>query len=86
MAYRLAGTMLEACTCNAICPCWVGQDPDGGICEGAIARHFEVFSVIRGAPADVGRAPKLKASGPALGLRLDLQGQSAVPGAFRFAA
>jgi len=192
--------MLEACTCNAICPCWVGQDPDGGVCEGTIAWHFDkgdvdgvdvsgltfavlvhlpgnalagnwraiafvddkaseaqeqallsvytgkqggpvadlaalvgevvgverapitfdlgkgkgqlkigsfvdaemepfegatgqrttlcdaVFSVIPGAPAYVGRAPKLKASGPALGLNLDLQGQSAVQGAFRFDA
>ena len=41
MGYRLEGTMLEACTCNAICPCWVGQDPDLGYCEGAIAWHFD---------------------------------------------
>jgi hypothetical protein len=33
--------MLEVCTCNAICPCWVGQDPDGGTCEGIIAWHFD---------------------------------------------
>lgn len=37
--------MLEACTCNAICPCWVGQDPDGGICEGVIAWHFDKGAV-----------------------------------------
>ncbi|MDH4012188.1 MAG: hypothetical protein OEU55_15805 [Desulfobacterales bacterium] len=30
MAYRLEGKLLEVCTCNAICPCWVGEDPDGG--------------------------------------------------------
>ena len=41
MGYRLEGTMLEACTCNAICPCWVGQDPDLGTCEGALAWHFD---------------------------------------------
>lgn len=41
MAYRLEGRMLEVCTCNAICPCWVGLDPDGGTCEGAIAWHFD---------------------------------------------
>jgi len=41
MAYRLEGRMLEACTCNAICPCWIGQDPDGGKCEGVIAWHFD---------------------------------------------
>ena len=41
MAYRLEGTMLEACSCNAICPCWVGEDPDLGTCEGTIAWNFE---------------------------------------------
>ena len=41
MAYRLEGRMLEACTCNAICPCWVGEDPDGGTCEGVISWHFD---------------------------------------------
>jgi hypothetical protein len=41
MAYRLQGKMLEVCTCNAICPCWVGEDPDGGTCEGVISWHFE---------------------------------------------
>jgi hypothetical protein len=190
--------MLEACSCDAICPCWVGQDPDGGICEGTIAWHFDsgevdgidvsgltfaivihipgnalagnwravafvdanatpeqeeailsvytgkqggpvadlaqmigevvgvervpitfgvekgkgelkigtavdaeiepfegatgqrttlcdaVFSVIPGAPAYVGTAPKMKTSSPALGVELDLQGQSAVQGQFAF--
>ena len=41
MAYRLEGSMLEVCSCAAICPCWVGKDPDGGTCEGVIAWHFE---------------------------------------------
>ena len=41
MAYRLEGSMLEVCTCNAICPCWIGQDPDGGTCEGVMAWHFD---------------------------------------------
>lgn len=41
MSYRLEGRMLEACTCNAICPCWVGEDPDGGTCEGIISWHFD---------------------------------------------
>lgn len=34
MGYRLEGRMLEACSCDVICPCWVGGDPDGGNCEG----------------------------------------------------
>ncbi|NIV46844.1 MAG: DUF1326 domain-containing protein [Gammaproteobacteria bacterium] len=41
MGYKLEGTMLEACTCNAICPCWVGEDPDTGTCDGTLAWHFE---------------------------------------------
>ncbi len=41
MGYKLKGYMLEACTCNAICPCWVGEDPDGGSCHGTLAWHFE---------------------------------------------
>lgn len=200
MGYKLEGTMLEACTCDAICPCWVGQDPDGGSCDGTIAWHFDkgevdgvdvsgltfavllhvpgnalagnwrvvayldesatpeqeegllavytgkkggpvadlagligevvaverapitfgvekgkgdlkigtavdaeispfegstgarttlcdaVFSVIRGAPAYVGIAPKMKASNSALGIELDLQGKSAIQGQFRFEA
>lgn len=198
MAYRLEGTMLEVCTCNAICPCWIGQDPDGDTCEGVIAWHFDkgevngtdvtgltfavavfipgnalagnwraaafvddkatpeqeeallatytgknggpvaelaqligevvgverapitfdiekgkgrlrigssidaemeafegatgerttlhdaAFSVIRNAPAYVGRAPRFKASHQALGLNLDIQGHSSVQGPFLF--
>ena len=198
MAYKLEGSMLEVCTCNAICPCWVGLDPDGGTCQGAIAWHFDkgeidgtdvsgltfavavsipgnalagnwravafvddkaneeqeaailavytgqkggpvadlaqligevvgvervpinfalekgkgtltvgsaidaemeafegatgqrttlhdaAFSVIPGAPAYVGTAPKLKASSSALGLDLNIQGQSSVQGQFAF--
>ncbi len=41
MAYALEGRLLEVCTCKAICPCWVGEDPDGGTCEGTLAWHFE---------------------------------------------
>ena len=41
MGYKLQGYMLEACSCNAICPCWVGEDPDGGSCYGTIAWQIE---------------------------------------------
>jgi hypothetical protein len=41
MAYKLEGRVLEVCTCKAICPCWVGEDPDGGTCEGTLAWHIE---------------------------------------------
>ena len=38
--YRLDGTLLEACSCEAPCPCWVGRDPDGGRCEAVNAYHI----------------------------------------------
>ena len=41
MAYELEGSLLEVCTCNILCPCWVGEDPDGGICEGVLAWHVD---------------------------------------------
>lgn len=41
MSYSLEGRLLEVCTCNLICPCWVGEDPDGGTCDGVIAWHID---------------------------------------------
>lgn len=41
MAYKLEGRLLEVCSCEVICPCWVGADPDGGVCKGTIAWHFD---------------------------------------------
>ncbi len=38
--YALQGTLLEACSCGILCPCWVGEDPDGGKCYSANAYHF----------------------------------------------
>lgn len=40
VAYRLQGTLLEACSCDVLCPCWIGEDPDGGVCYGIVAYHF----------------------------------------------
>jgi hypothetical protein len=40
-AYELEGTILEACTCDVLCPCWIGEDPDGGTCDAVIAYHIE---------------------------------------------
>lgn len=57
MGYRLRGQMLEACTCEVICPCWVGRDADGGECRGAIVYSFEE-----------GRIDDVDVSGLALGL------------------
>lgn len=40
-AYELEGQILEACSCNTPCPCWIGEDPDGGTCDSFIAYHVE---------------------------------------------
>ena len=39
--YQLEGSLLEVCTCDILCPCWVGEDPDGGTCDGLFAWHIE---------------------------------------------
>lgn len=31
--YDVQGRLLEVCNCDAICPCWVGLDPDNGTCD-----------------------------------------------------
>ena len=41
MAYQLEGTLLEVCSCNILCPCWVGEDPDNGTCEAIVGYHIE---------------------------------------------
>ena len=40
MAYDLHGALLEVCTCNILCPCWVGEDPDNGDCQSIMAWNF----------------------------------------------
>jgi hypothetical protein len=45
MAYDLEGRLLEVCTCAVICPCWVGEDPDGGTCDGVLAWHIDKGTV-----------------------------------------
>ena len=39
--YAIDGTLLEACSCAGPCPCWVGDDPDGGKCDTFIAYHID---------------------------------------------
>ena len=41
MAYKLEGSLLEVCDCEILCPCWVGEAPDNGTCQSALAYHFE---------------------------------------------
>ena len=40
-AYDLEGSLLEVCTCDTLCPCWIGEDPDGGTCQSVLAYHFD---------------------------------------------
>ncbi len=39
--YNLQGTLLEACSCDVLCPCWIGEDPDTGICQAFLGYHFD---------------------------------------------
>jgi hypothetical protein len=41
MAYAVEGRLLEACSCAGPCPCWVGDDPDGGTCDAFLAYHYD---------------------------------------------
>jgi hypothetical protein len=41
MAYKIEGRLLEVCSCNILCPCWVGEDPDGGTCDSAMAWQID---------------------------------------------
>jgi hypothetical protein len=39
--YQLEGSLLEVCSCDVLCPCWIGEDPDQGTCDAVIAYHFD---------------------------------------------
>jgi hypothetical protein len=45
MAYRLQGSILEVCTCQVLCPCWIGEDPDNGTCDTTVAYRVDTGSV-----------------------------------------
>lgn len=61
--YHVEGRLLEVCTCKAICPCWVGDDPDGGICESSLAWKV-----------DSGTVEGVDVSGLTLGLSVHIPG------------
>ena len=46
--YSLEGTLIEACSCNVNCPCWIGEDPDLGYCYAIVA-----YGIDRGRIGDV---------------------------------
>ena len=72
MPYRLQGTLLEVCTCKAVCPCWVGEDPDGGECKSALAWHI-----------DKGVIDGVDVSGRTVGLAVHIPGNVLVKGSWR---
>jgi hypothetical protein len=39
--YDIEGRLLEVCNCDAICPCWVGEDPDHGTCDSVLAWYVD---------------------------------------------
>jgi len=40
--YDIEGRLLEVCTCNVLCPCWVGEDPDGnGTCDSILGWYVD---------------------------------------------
>jgi hypothetical protein len=41
MGYSVEGRLLEACSCGGPCPCWVGDDPDGGTCDTFLGYHYD---------------------------------------------
>jgi hypothetical protein len=43
--YHLEGRLLEVCTCDVLCPCWVGADPDGGTCDAIVAWHIDTGTI-----------------------------------------
>jgi hypothetical protein len=45
VVYDLQGTLLEACSCGVLCPCWVGEDPDMGTCDAFIAYQFDAGTI-----------------------------------------
>lgn len=45
MGYAVEGNLYEVCTCNVICPCWVGAAPDLGYCEGILGWKIKAGNI-----------------------------------------
>jgi hypothetical protein len=39
--YDVEGRLLEVCTCNTLCPCWVGEDPDYQTCDSILGWYVD---------------------------------------------
>ena len=45
MEYKLEGRMLEFCSCETICPCFIAETPDNGRCEVTVAWQIDQGTV-----------------------------------------
>jgi hypothetical protein len=45
VGYNLEGRLLVVCDCNVLCPCWIGELPDNGTCQSALAYHIDKGSI-----------------------------------------
>ncbi|HEU0023653.1 MAG TPA: DUF1326 domain-containing protein, partial [Thermoleophilaceae bacterium] len=45
LGYQLEGSLLEVCSCETLCPCWIGENPDHGTCESVVAYHLDSGSI-----------------------------------------
>src|SRR5260370_35265526 len=43
--YQLEGRLLEVCSCDVLCPCYVGADPDGGTWDNVVAWHIDTGTI-----------------------------------------
>jgi len=74
MAYEIEGRLLEVCTCNVLCPCWVGEDPDGGTCDSSLAWRI-----------DSGTIEGVDVSGLTVALSVHIPGNILVPKSWKAA-
>ena len=74
VVYDLTGTLLEVCTCGVLCPCWVGEDPDGGECLSVLSYNF-TEGTIRG----------IDVSGRTIANIVHIPGNVLTPGSWRVA-
>jgi len=45
VGYQHEGSLLEVCSCDVLCPCWIGEDPDQGTCDSVVAYHFDTGAI-----------------------------------------
>jgi hypothetical protein len=75
MAYEIEGKLLEVCSCNILCPCWVGEDPDGGTCDSAMAWQI-----------DKGQIEGIDVAGLTFALSVHIPGNVLTPKSWKVAA